>query len=140
VAPDVPVVAVGGPVKVYYEEVGRRLGAEVVFSDFCDVANAVGAASGVIAQTVQLEISGDGGGVFRMMGVDGAEMFRSASLAIERAKERASEVARQGVLDMGAGDAEVRVSVTRQMLPDALDDNGLLSAQVIAQAVGRPAL
>ena len=140
VTPDVPIVAVGGPVKVYYGEVARRLGAEVVFSDYCDVANAVGAASGVIAQVVQLEISGDGGGVFRVMGLDGAETFRSATLAIGRAREKASDAARQAVLDMGAGEAELRVSISKQMLPDAVDDNGLLSAQVVVEAVGRPSL
>ena len=45
IAPKVPVVAVGGPVRIYYGEVGRRLGCEIVFPPFCDVANAVGAAT-----------------------------------------------------------------------------------------------
>ena len=51
-SPAVPVVAVGGPVRVYYEEVGRRLGCEMIFPPFFDVANAVGAATGVVAQVV----------------------------------------------------------------------------------------
>ena len=138
ISPDVPVVAVGGPVKVYYPEVGNRLGAEVVFSEFCDVANAVGAASGVIARVVCLEVSGDGGGIFQVLDPHGAETFRNARKAIDRACERASELARSAVLEMGALDPELRVNVEKQMLPDAVDDNGLLAAQVRVEAVGRP--
>jgi hypothetical protein len=39
---------------------------------------------------------------------------------------------------MGAEDPQVRIAVARQMLPDAVDDNGLFEAIVTAEAVGRP--
>ena len=45
ISPVVPVVAVGGPVKIYYPEVGKRLECEMVFPQSCEVANAVGAAT-----------------------------------------------------------------------------------------------
>ncbi len=70
-SPPIPVVAVGGPVRVYYEEVGRRLGCEMVFPPFFDVANAVGAATGVIAQAVTVTVEGDGSGLFRVHGPAG---------------------------------------------------------------------
>ena len=42
-------MAVGAPARVYYGEVGRRLGADVVVPEHFEVANAVGAATGVVA-------------------------------------------------------------------------------------------
>ncbi|MGH7187471.1 MAG: hydantoinase/oxoprolinase family protein, partial [Pseudomonadota bacterium] len=57
-SPTVPVVAVGGPARVYYEEAGRRLACKMVFPPFFDVANAVGAATGVVAQTVTVAVEG----------------------------------------------------------------------------------
>jgi len=39
---------------------------------------------------------------------------------------------------MGAGRAEVKVSIAKSYLPDAVDDNGLLKADITAEAIGRP--
>jgi N-methylhydantoinase A/oxoprolinase/acetone carboxylase beta subunit len=138
VSPQVPVVAVGGPVKIYYGEVGRRLGAEIVFPDFCDVANAVGAATGVVARNVTITVEGDGSGLFRLHGPEGTESFGSGAAALAAAEALARKTALAAVAQMGAAQAEVKVSVARSYLPDAVDDNGLLEADVTAEAIGRP--
>jgi N-methylhydantoinase A/oxoprolinase/acetone carboxylase beta subunit len=138
VCPRVPVVAVGGPVKIYYGEVGQRLGAEIVFPEFCDVANAVGAATGVVARHVTITIEGDGSGVFRMHGPDGTESHRSGAAALVAAEALARKIALAAVAQMGASHAEVKVSTAKSYLPDAVDDNGLLKAEVTAEAIGRP--
>ena len=39
---------------------------------------------------------------------------------------------------MGTAKPEVRVTVTRQRLPNAVSDTGLLEAVVVAEAIGRP--
>jgi hypothetical protein len=39
---------------------------------------------------------------------------------------------------MGAEAPQLRVSVEKHHLPDALDDNGLIEAVVTAEAIGRP--
>jgi hypothetical protein len=39
---------------------------------------------------------------------------------------------------MGAEEPELRVSISRDMLPDAVDDNGLFAARVSVEAIGRP--
>jgi N-methylhydantoinase A/oxoprolinase/acetone carboxylase beta subunit len=49
ITPSLPVVAVGAPARVYYREVGRRLDADIVIPEHFEVANAVGAATGVVA-------------------------------------------------------------------------------------------
>lgn len=137
-SPTVPVVAVGGPVKIYYGEVGKRLGAEIVFPEFCDVANAVGAATGVVARSVTITVEGDGSGLFRLHGPEGTTSHGSGAAALAAAEALAREAARAAVAQMGASHAEVKVSVDKSYLPDAVDDNGLLKAEVTAEAIGRP--
>jgi N-methylhydantoinase A/oxoprolinase/acetone carboxylase beta subunit len=140
VTPSLPIVAVGAPVRIYYPEAGARLGAEVVFPDHFDAANAVGAAVGVVARAVEVEVTGDGGGSFRVHGPQGPRSFGDAASALRHAETEAVEGARQAVLAMGAEAVETRVSVDKRLLPDALDDNGLFEALVTAEAIGRPAL
>jgi N-methylhydantoinase A/oxoprolinase/acetone carboxylase beta subunit len=136
--PSVPVVAVGGPVKVYYGEVGRRLGCEMVFPDYCDVANAVGAATGVVAQSVRVEVHGDGSGVFRLHSTVGTQQFANAALALEAANTLARQSAIDAVRAMGAADPQVQIQVSKTYFPNAVDDRGLMEAVVLAEGMGRP--
>ena len=138
ITPTVPVVAVGGPVQVYYREVGRRLGCEVVFPEHCDVANAVGAATGVVAQSVTVRVVGDGSGLFLLHSTVGTRQFTDPKAALEAATTLARQSAIDAVLLMGAADPEVRVTLSKQMLPNAVSDAGLLEAVVVAEAIGRP--
>jgi len=140
ISPTVPVVAVGGPVRVYYGEVGKRLGAEMVFPAFCEVANAVGAATGVVARSVRIEVTGDGAGLFRVHAGDGIRSFTAARDALAFAEGTARDAALAAVAVMGADDPEVRISIAKEMLPDAVDENGLFEAIVTAEAIGRPRL
>ena len=137
-SPSIPVVAVGGPVRVYYEEVGKRLGCEMVFPPFFDVANAVGAATGVIAQVVTVTVEGDGSGLFRVHGTSGVQQFTSGPAALTAAERQARETALEAVIQLGAHDPQVQVSMSKHHLPDAVDDSGLLEAVIRAEAIGRP--
>jgi N-methylhydantoinase A/oxoprolinase/acetone carboxylase beta subunit len=136
--PTVPVVAVGGPVGVYYREVARRLGCEIIFPEFGDVANAVGAATGVVAQTVIVRVDGDGSGQFLLHSTAGTREFDDPAAALEAAIELARQSARDAVIAMGASGPQVKVRVRKQLLPNAVSDLGLLEAVITAEAVGRP--
>ena len=138
VSPTVPVVAVGGPVGVYYREVGRRLGCEIVFPEFGDVANAVGAATGVVAHSVTVRVDGDGSGLFMLHSTLGTRQFTDPAAALEAATLLARQSAHDAVLAMGASTPQVKISIRKQMLPNAVSDAGLLEAVVVAEAVGRP--
>ncbi len=140
ISPEVPVVAVGGPVKIYYPEVGRRLECEMVFPQSCEVANAVGAATGMIARTVTIEVNGNGAGVFRVHGPQNVSQFASAKDAIGEANRIARETAGAQVNAMGGGQVSFQEDIEKFMLPDAVDDNGLLRATVKIEATARPAL
>ncbi|MDH3742025.1 MAG: hydantoinase/oxoprolinase family protein [Hyphomicrobiales bacterium] len=138
ISPSVPIVAVGGPVKVFYPETGRRLGADMRFPDYCEVANAVGAATSVIARSVSVEVSGDGSGQFRVHDAGGTQLFAQGAEALRYADARARETARAQVLEMGGVEPDIQVTVDKRLLPDAVDDNGLLYAEIRAEAVARP--
>jgi N-methylhydantoinase A/oxoprolinase/acetone carboxylase beta subunit len=140
VAPRVPVVAVGGPVRVFYGEVGRRLGADVVFPPCCDVANAVGAATAPVSRTVVVEVSSDGTGVFRVFAPDGVHAVEDPSAALARARAAAGSAARAEASALGASEPAVHIDVVRRQLPGTRDDAGLFSATVTAVATGRPDL
>jgi N-methylhydantoinase A/oxoprolinase/acetone carboxylase beta subunit len=138
--PTVPIVAVGGPVKVFYPEVARRLGCDVVFSPFCDVANAVGAATAVIARVVTVDVVADDGGGFRVHSEAGVERATTGPDALKIAHQWASSQAVNHVAIMGANPEgiTVRVRVTKHLLPQAVDDTGLFSAVINAEAIGVP--
>jgi N-methylhydantoinase A/oxoprolinase/acetone carboxylase beta subunit len=138
IAPRLPIVAVGGPVRVYYDEVGKRLGAKVVFAPNCDVANAVGAASALVADRVTVTIEGDGNGLFRMHGGGQSVMFASGKRALSEARTLAAKIAIEEALNRGARDPKVSIEIKKSHLPDAKDDDGLLTATVFAEAIGTP--
>ena len=131
-------MAVGGPVKVYYEEVQRRLGCEVVFPEFCEVANAVGAATGVVAHSVTVEVMGDGTGLFRLYSSASTRQFTDVREALETAQAFAQQLAHDAVVAMGAPHPQVKLSISKQYMPNARDDTGLLQATLVAEAIGRP--
>jgi len=101
-----------------------------------EVANAVGAATGVVAYAVVVEVTGDGSGRFRVLGASGPQCFDDAAEALDFAERQAREQAAAAVLAMGAEAPEIRVSVEKRMLPD----DSLLQAAVTAEAIGRPQL
>jgi N-methylhydantoinase A/oxoprolinase/acetone carboxylase beta subunit len=136
--PTVPLVAVGGPVQVYYREVGRRLGCEVVFPPHCDVANAIGAAAGMVAHKVSVLIEGDGNGAFRVLGAGTNAVYGRGDEAIEKASTLAYDQALAMAMEQGALKPRVVLSVQKHFLPGAENDDGLLTATITAEAIGRP--
>jgi hypothetical protein len=134
-----PIVAVGGPVRIYYSEVARRLDCEVVFAPFCDVANAVGAASALVADRVSITVEGDGNGLFRIHG-GGASLQKSSGIeALAYAESEAKRLALALAMQRGARNPRVSVDINKSHLPEAKDDEGLLTAVVTAEAIGAPA-
>jgi N-methylhydantoinase A/oxoprolinase/acetone carboxylase beta subunit len=137
-SPTIPVVAVGGPARVFYPEVGKRLGCDVIFAENCDVANAIGAAAGVVAITVKITVEGEGNGIFRGYGGGASVMFTDGRKAVEWAEATAQAQARSTAEARGADHPRVSLAVEKFFLPDAVDENGLLRAEITAEAVGRP--
>ena len=93
ISPTIPIVAVGGPARVYYGEVAKRLDCEVVFVEWCEVANAIGAAAGLVALKVTVMVEGDGNGAFRVHGGQGTRIFGSGAEALSFAQTTAHDQA-----------------------------------------------
>ena len=136
-SPTIPIVAVGGPVQIYYPEVAKRLGCEVIFTLHYDVANAVGAASAMVACRVTVCVEGTGNGAFRVTGAGAPESFNEAAQALTFAENRAHGGVSVLANRQGAKSAKVTLTWTKQFLPGATNDDGILTAQVIAEARGR---
>ncbi len=139
---DVPIVAVGGPARVYYPEVAKRIGADAILPDDFAVANAVGAAVGHVVARGEGEVHPDGPGSYRILGVNTNELTSDAAEAIERATAIARAAAMDSLADATAGIAygeiEERVEVTRYVDPNGKDDSGLYGATVEVELRTRP--
>ena len=99
----------------------------------------IGAATGVVAQTVTVRVDGDGSGRFMLYSTLGTRQFDDPAAAIESATTLARQSAREAVIVMGGADPQVRIRISKQMLlPNAVGDAGLLEAVIVAEAIGRP--
>lgn len=132
----VPVIAVGGPARVIYEEAGRRLGSEMVFVDNFQVANAIGAAAGLVGLRTVVNVEGDGSGLFRVFSLAGVREFTSGRKALDFAEAEARQRALDEARHLGAADPHVEVEIRASYMPDAKGDDGLLKAEIIAEASG----
>jgi N-methylhydantoinase A/oxoprolinase/acetone carboxylase beta subunit len=135
--PQTPVVAVGGPAKVFYDEVAKRLACEVVYPGHFDVANAVGAATGAVVGRAVAEVSGDGSGLFLVYTGGSVSRFTSGSRALAQAEETVRAQALAQARAMGAGHIDVTVQRHVTMLPDSVNDDGVSHARIEAEAIGQ---
>ncbi len=135
---DIPVVGVGGPAPVFYPEAARRLGASLILPEFGDVANAVGAATGVVTRTVHATVSGDASGTYRAHGPREARTFGDVAQALRWATDEAHENAIAAVEAMGAPHPTTTLAVEKILIPGFTTDVGLLSAEITVVATGWP--
>jgi N-methylhydantoinase A/oxoprolinase/acetone carboxylase beta subunit len=138
-SPRVPVIAVGGPAAVYYPEVGKRLKCRVVEFPEASVANAVGAASGVVAHRAEIRIEGDGAGTFRLFDGVSSRVMQSGAAALTEGCARAREKVAKVAQSFGVVAPDIHVRIEKSMLPDAVSDDGLLTALIVAEAATLPA-
>jgi N-methylhydantoinase A/oxoprolinase/acetone carboxylase beta subunit len=136
--PTMPVVAVGGPAPVFYPEMGRRLGCEIVLPEHAAVANAVGAAVGVVRIRAVAEVTSPGPGVWRVHHRGAPVSFTDAGEALAAARRLAEAEARELAGRAGSHDTHVELHVDRVDVPSMPGDNALVAATVIAECWGRP--
>ncbi len=133
-----PIVAVGAPVKAFYPEIGRRLGGKVISPEHFDVANAVGAVSGLIIQSCEILISRPDNGSYRVHLTDRLRDLDSWQQALNLAKQHASAQAEGNARQAGAATAKVEYSIRKIHLPGTRGDEGIIEAVIRAEAIGRP--
>ncbi len=138
--PAIPLVAVGGPARVFYPEVGRRLGVDTVIPEYSHVVNAIGAAIGWIRVHAVVEVVSVESGGYSLHGEGKPEHFADATEVLERAQALAKEYAQTRAVSMGGVAADVDVSIERLDFPGVDGDEGLISATVRAECVSQPGL
>jgi len=138
IKPAMPLVAVGGPGAIYYPELARRLDCELVLPPHGDVANAVGAAVGVIKVQSIVEITSAGLGNYRIHHAHGIETSHIPEEALARARAIAESEALARAQELGAGASERSTRVERVDLPDMKGDSGLIAATLYVECWGMP--
>jgi N-methylhydantoinase A/oxoprolinase/acetone carboxylase beta subunit len=137
-AHDMPLVAVGAPAASYYPAVARALGLELVLPAHGEVANAVGAALGKVAQRVHMTVTQAARGVYRVFAPEGPEQFAELALALARCRELATQAARTLALEAGAAQVQVECTQRDNRVSDDIDGDVFFEATVTATARGVP--
>jgi N-methylhydantoinase A/oxoprolinase/acetone carboxylase beta subunit len=135
----VPVIAIGAPVRAYYPEVARRLGAQLCIPEHAAVCNAVGAVAGVVSEIADVLVNQPTFKVFRVHDPAGSSDYPEERQALEHAKRVSRELALAAAQRAGACDPHVETSVLERRANAGSADDYLAEATVRSRATGRPA-
>jgi len=137
---EIPVVAVGGPAAVFYADVGKRLGVEATIPENSAVANAIGAAIGMVKARAVVEITKREDGAFNVHHEGDPVVLGSAQEALAEAKAIAEAEAHIHSVAMGGRDIQVDLQIQRILLPGRDGDDALIAATVVAECLSVPQL
>ena len=133
--PDIDIIAVGGPAAVFYPAVGERLGVDVIIPEGSEVANAIGAAIGLIKVRAIVEITSADGGGYLIHGDGEPQSCENGPAAIDQARAMARDAARKASQAMGGHEVEVDVRVERIDIPGMGEEISLVAATVTAEVI-----
>ena len=133
----VPLIGVGGPAEMIFPAVGRHLGAEVVIPPYANVANAVGAAIGMITITRHVVISAPRRGLYRVHWGDEPPTMYDLEEAVAYAHKALGDELAQAAVTAGA--AEHHIDVTWDATEADIGGRSLFVEGVVTATVsGRP--
>lgn len=134
-----PIVAVGGPARLFYPGPAARLGTELVVPPHHATCNAVGAVVGRVERraTVVVAASADGG--WRVHLPEGPQEIARLDTALELAEAVAGRLALGEASAAGATGAELRCLRNESAFVDASGTRHVLVVELVAVATGRPA-
>jgi N-methylhydantoinase A/oxoprolinase/acetone carboxylase beta subunit len=136
-----PLVAIGAPVGTYYPPVAARLHTQLTIPPHAEVANAVGAVAGGVAQTVRALITPVGEEILRVHLPNGTNDFGDLEAAASFAVRQASQLAEAQAHRAGA--LHVQLQTHRLDHIHRSEKAGrevYLDTQITVTAVGRPRL
>ncbi len=132
----IPLVAVGGPARIFYPTVGERLGQEVLIPKYSEVANAIGAAVGHVKSSCIIEVTMHEKDGFHIHTHNEVIYAESPTTALEIAREKAIEAVKHDLITKGGevqDEEDITVSIERIEIPGIEGDTALISAKVIAE-------
>ncbi len=141
-----PIIAIGAPVSSYFPKVASQLGAELIIPEHAEVANAIGAITGSIIETVDVLIdpiySPAGLVCYTVHTPIEAVDFKDIQSAIAYAEKIAENLAREKAIKAGAGNQlDIRIQRTDETATPAEgygNTSFLLSSHIRAIAIGKP--
>jgi N-methylhydantoinase A/oxoprolinase/acetone carboxylase beta subunit len=137
-APVLPVVGVGGPAPVFYPEMCRRLGAQLLLPEHGDVANAIGAAVAAMRARGVAEVTSLGMGEYRIHHRGAPVPVAGGAAALAEARRLAAASAQDAAREAGLRGGTVAYREDRVDVPGEEGDTGLIAAIVIAEIVAPP--
>ena len=137
-APDMPLVGVGAPAASYYPAVAQGLGVQLVVPPHAEVANAVGAVLGQVAQRVHITVTQPVRGTFKVFTPQGPQDLRTLPEALALARSLAGAQAQASALAAGASDVQLAFSQADNQVLNEIDGDVFFEATVTATAWGPP--
>jgi N-methylhydantoinase A/oxoprolinase/acetone carboxylase beta subunit len=136
-----PLVAVGAPAQTYFPELAGRLHTRLSIPRHAEIANAVGAVVGVVAQTVRALIrQTPDESAYRVHMPTGIQDFPDLEAAAEYATGEAGRLAEEQALRAGARDVHLTVERQDHIFHPEIGEPIYFDTEVTAVAVGRPRL
>lgn len=139
-----PIVAIGAPVRTYFPSVADQLNAQLVIPEHAEVANAIGAITGSIIETVEVLIDP----IYTPVGIKCYTVhspmekidFDDLKSAAIYARRTAEKLAREKAIQAGAGrHVEVRIEQADQKAAEGYDGSDfLLASSIKATVVAKP--
>ncbi|MGM0612275.1 MAG: hydantoinase/oxoprolinase N-terminal domain-containing protein [Bacteroidota bacterium] len=108
----IPVIGTGAPAKHFMREVTRLINTKLYIPQYSEVANAVGAVSGSIAETREaiVFVKEDGDNyTYQMKSQHSIENFNSYAEACEAAEQKAYQLAKEATIKAGGTDPHTEV-------------------------------
>ena len=130
-----PIVAVGGPADTVYPEVGHRLKTKTVIPENHAVANAIGAASGMVRITAMVEITNPESNGFILHVGNQVTVFTDPDEALKEARKAARTLIQQQSRAMGLKKPEIQIEEKFIRVPGTKDNEGLVSAVIRANSI-----
>ncbi|MEN3004061.1 hydantoinase/oxoprolinase family protein [Dehalobacterium formicoaceticum] len=137
---EMPIVGIGAPVQAWLPRVAEKMHTELIIPDHAEVANAIGAATGKIMETVKVLIKpGENNRNYFVHAPWERRVFktlkRAKIYALNEAKKRAKLAAEQA----GAGDYELLINDEDVYAPtNIVEDDIYIESRIEVTAVGRP--
>ncbi|MFZ5436756.1 MAG: hydantoinase/oxoprolinase N-terminal domain-containing protein [Bacillota bacterium] len=135
-----PIIGIGAPASAYLPEVARRLCARLVIPPHSEVANAVGAISGDVVESVECLIRSDENGYFLVHSPRSRRIFRSMDDALAYAEREGADLVTWKAALSGAHQTQVISSRDESWCPTGLGgaDPVFVEARVKVTAFGKP--
>ncbi len=143
---NVPLIAVGAPVKAYFPQIAERLNAPLRLPEAAEVANAVGTVSGKVIERIQVTVKPGEHGGYLVYIPGGREGFLEMEEAVQYGRKIGRENVYKKAKDSGASDIEIiehredKFTNLYGFVPEGEEEQIRLFIETIIEfsAVGRP--